>query len=80
MIFIAAELVAISLTCVAGFVLGVAAVTVVKLMSAFLVVVAWRFTALEATDVALLVFSVLAADLTAVLLTWLIEPEAALVV
>ncbi|KZT90279.1 hypothetical protein Nizo1840_0246 [Lactiplantibacillus plantarum] len=49
-------------------------------MSAFLVVVAWRFTALEATDVALLVFSVLAADLTAVLLTWLIEPEAALVV
>ncbi|QAS28452.1 hypothetical protein EQK26_15830 (plasmid) [Lactiplantibacillus plantarum] len=65
MIFIAAELVAISLTCVAGFVLGVAA---------------WRFTALEATDVALLVLSVLAADLTAVLLTWLIEPEAALVV
>ena len=59
---------------------GVLAVTVVKLMSAFLVVVAWRFTALEATDVALLVFSVLAADLTAVLLTRLIEPEAALVV
>ena len=59
---------------------GVLAVTVVKLRSAFFVVVAWCFAAFEATDVALLVFSVLVADLIAVLLTWLIEPEAALVV